>query len=456
MKFKWFLIVLIKLSIVSFLLFIHGTAAAQVDESIVAPAGCAMAHCCQGMSDNVYLPPPISASRAFRDTSVAGSGLGCVSNGEMAVCSFRPTRSRPIGIKAYGSKGESLWSYSGLQMDAWYSAPMIGQDGDVIAADSRIILRFNNNGKILWTQPTAGGNPISPNVTDDGKIVLATMNGPISAYDYNTGRYIASIRLDERQFVNFRWRSGYFDTINTCAVKGNRIYVSTRFTHGFIPTNIGRLYALDLNDEGFSIAWYYEFRAPSGTSPTLGTIEKDGETRTVIYFDGDAQALAVKDMDSYGDLLWSYPLGSGPESSPAIDPRGGIWYFGFGDSRLLRIDRESGNLLEEIDMGVILGESGIYIPISIMTIAGDADSPVMIVTGTNSGYSRTFVTAITLDEKGNELLWKYRVDGFLGFGDVPSGQFAIINSYENPDESVVVFGTNANGVWGLAGPVGQK
>jgi len=252
-------------------------------------------------------------------------------------------------------------------------------------------------------------------------------------------------------------RSGFFDTINTPAIRGNRIYISTRFSYGSRTSNIGRLYALDLvgdAEEGynFEIAWYFEFQAPSGTSPTLGT---DEEGRTVIYFDGSGvtstsarapQALAVTDMGTRGELLWRYPLPIVPQSSPAIDPRGGVWYYTTRSTRLLRLSESTGALIQSINVNSIVGDStGTFIPFSVMTISGDETSPVMMVAASTSSFSRTYVTAIDL--AAGSLIWKFRVDEGKGFYGMPSGQYpTLLNSSNEP---VVVFSTRQNGLWAL-------
>ena len=225
-------------------IFIHRNAGAETAVDIVAAEGCAKAHCDQGETDNTQLSTPLSGGVVtyWRDTAVNGSflGLGCVSNSDTAVCSFRPSTSKPAAIRAYDIDGNPLWSSTALGSEAYYSAPMIGPDGGVIAADDSKIIRFDSSGGTVWSKSTAGGIPYSPNVTDNGQIVLATQSGPVSAYDFNTGDLIAQLRLNE----TIQNRSGYFDTVNQTAIRGNRIYISTQFSYSL--SHIGRLYALDL------------------------------------------------------------------------------------------------------------------------------------------------------------------------------------------------------------------
>jgi outer membrane protein assembly factor BamB len=205
------------------------------------------------------------------------------------------------------------------------------------------------------------------------------------------------------------------------------------------------------------IAWYYEFRAPSGTSPTLG--EDTDDDTTIIYFDGsgltpasgnDPRALAVTDLGSSAELLWTYPLSALPQSSPARDPRGGFWYFVPGSSELLRLDEttgdQNGDLIQTINVNDIVNDdTGTFIPHSVMTISGDVESPVMMVAAAASNYSKAYVIAIDLNS--GSLLWKYQVDEGKGFYGTPCGQYPILLNSE--DEPVVVFSTRQNGVWGL-------
>ena len=199
-------------------------------------------------------------------------------------------------------------------------------------------------------------------------------------------------------------------------------------------------------------AWYYEFRAPSGVSPTL---DRDAAGHTIIYFDGsgltpasgnDPRAFAVTDMGSSGELLWTYPLSSSPQASPALDPRGGIWYFAFLDSNLLRLDKNTGQLLQTINVNSIVDDdTGTFAPLSVMSISEDAGSPVMIVAAETTNFSKTYIIAIDL--VAESLLWKFQVDEGKRFFGGTSGQYAML--INDSGEPVVVFSTRQNGVWGL-------
>lgn len=445
--------------------FIAGNAVAEPPTvaDIVAEAGCAMAHCDQGLTDDTLLSVSLSSEVVdfWRDTEVNGSfiGLGCAANSFTAVCSFNSSSSRPVEIRAYAIDGTPLWSSTALGSNAYYSSPIIGPDGGVIAADASNIIRFGPDGGQIWSQRTAGGSQVRPNVTDDGHIILAAKGGPLSAYDFVTGELIAQLTLNDT--IRLRWRtlSGFFDTINNSAIKGNRIYVSTRFTYGRWPLRFGRLYAIDLvqdlvsGEYSFEIAWYYNFRAPSGSSPTLGS---DEEGNTIIFFDGSGVtpssanspvAIAVKDLGDSGELLWDHSLSTLPQASPALDPRGGIWYFAFGEPELVRINNNGDNI-QTIDVNDIVDDvNDTFRPYSVMTISVDVDSgnPVGIVAATTPSNSKTYIIAIDL--AAESLLWKYQIDEGEGFYGGTSGQFSMMINEQN--KPVVVFSTRQNGVWGL-------
>jgi hypothetical protein len=452
-------------------LFIHTPADAAAPEEIVASTGCAMAHCDQALSDNANFLPTLSGQvvEALSDRDVSGSGLGigCSSNGDIAVCSFRSSSSKPVEIRAYNVDEQqtlqTLWSSTALSSYAWASPPIVASDGGVIAVDQSRIIRFGPQGVEKWRGATAGGLPIGSNVTDNGEIILATRSGPVSAYDSETGRMLAQLRLNDTVQYNNRQYSGYFDTVNVPAVKGSRVYIATQFKYDSFNSQlpVGRLYALDLvcdqNDEKtciFQIAWNFEFKAPSGSSPTV----RNDEGKTVIYFDGNGLtpsgasrplALAVEDLGTSGTLLWSSPLAVGPQASPALDPRdeGGIWFYPFHRSELLRLDESDGHVLQTINIDTLITDAGTWIPVSVMTISGNPEAPVMMFAASTSNYSRTYAVAIDLNS--GALLWKFPIDEGKGLSGVPFGQFPVLSNSNG--EPVVVFSTYQNGVWALKG-----
>lgn len=430
---------------------------------VLAPQGCAMAHCDRAMSDIANLVPPMagSTSALWHDTSRLGSdiGLGCSANGSVAACTFTAPPSGQIPtLTVYDASGTQRWSSSLLNGSAWTSVPIIDPAGGVIAADSERVVRYDPAGNVIWNTTTAGGAPISPTFTDNGAIVLATHKGPISAYDVQSGALIGQRTLAETLVINGQSRSGTFDTVNTPAVYGNRIYISTQFrpSDTGIVLPYGRLYALDIDRTGdgtaadISVAWRHEFRAPSGASPLLS---HDG-TYPIIYFDGsggvpggsvDPHFFAVQDRGTLPQLLWQYRMKRTPIASAASDPRGGLWVYAPFHSRLLRLS-PSGQLVRSIDLDALVGEPGVHVPASAMTIAGTATRPIMLVSASATDYSSSYVVAIDL--RRQSLLWKYRITEVKGREGFAFGQFPIVKTVDG--DPVIVISTAENGVWGLS------
>jgi len=322
-------------------------AAATASAFVPAPEGCSMSHCDVRMSDVVDLEAPASVESTWFDPGAwsMSQGLGCVSNGERVACTNgdRFGSTAQPSLRVYAADGTLLW-HSGKELNswAWTSVPIMNRRGSVIMADDERIVRFAPDGTVRWSTPTPGGRPISPTRTADGTIVLATSQGPISAYDPKTGELLGTLDLTDR----FGGLPGRFDTRNTPAVRGNRIYVSTEFKllrRLPDPGNHAALFAIEFDraappDERLKIAWTFEFGARSGASPL--------RVGRMLVFDGDRESptaprdprfFGVIDRGDHPELVWQYGLGGPGVASAAQDPRGGAWVFAFGDPILRRI-----------------------------------------------------------------------------------------------------------------------
>lgn len=443
--------------------------AAEPDQSladIIAPYGCAMAHCDQALRDLaiVYGPYTTTVTVLWHDTSVFGSdkGLGCSSNGTTAVCSM--TTGDPPNtptLVAYDATGNHLWSSSLLNATAFMSAPLIGTTGQVIAADDSKLVRFDAAGNILWATDTPGGTPLSPNVTNDRMIFLGAHLGPLSAYDADSGLLLAQLELAETLTINGQPVSGTFYTTSTPAVRGNRAYVATQFYPLGSQTGLpyGRLYAVDIartsaTSAELQVAWYYEFRAPSSASPLLFS----NEQVTIVYLDGqglipggnvEPHFLAVQDLGAESRLLWKYPMPNRVVASAAQDPRGGIWVYSVGVPVLIRLTQFTGMPVQTINLDALVQEPGTHIPSSALTITGtDPKKPLLILSATAVDGPSSYVTAIYLPTGG--LLWKHLVDQTPELGGIPHGQFPIVVSAAG--KPIVVFPTKSNGNWALTMP----
>ncbi|MBW2456030.1 MAG: PQQ-like beta-propeller repeat protein [Deltaproteobacteria bacterium] len=410
----------------------------ETELSLVAPAfvvaaqGCAMAHCDPQMSDQVGLPAPAApaitrwhdAGGRFR-AEPAGSaiGLGCSSNGRVAACTYGGFGDNLV---VYRANGTIVYRKRELGAFAWASGAMIDEQGGVLTADSSYLYRYGPWGVRYWRTPTPGGYPISPVQTDNGVVVLATREGPLSAYRTTDGK-----KLDELDLG--------FDTENTPGVSGNRIYVST--AQG---TTQAKLAAVDVSptvgaalvDGWGSGAYVYE--PSSGASPAV----RDGR----IFFDGHLggvpHVFCVRDDGSHATELWKRPMKSNVTASPALDPRGGVWTYAVNNPELYRLRESDGTELDTIDLDALVGGLATYSPSSVMSLAGSPEEPVMIVAARANGTLKTYVVAIELTTLS--LRWKVLVEPVW---DSTAAQFAI--ALDGQHKPVVVFPTFGGGARGI-------
>jgi len=407
---------------------------------VPAAQGCAMAHCDGQMSDAVNLPAPVGRRTHIRwhDRRPAGSalGLGCVSNGSRAACTYlNPFRDNLV---VYDADGERLWT-SGtlLEATAVASAAMIDDDGGVIAVDDERAIRFDPDGDVVWNRLHGGeGTPISPVLTASGVIVLATAGGGVVSIDPGTGDPLRTLEGLEG-----------WDTINTPGVRGDRIYVSMQ------NGDAGRLAAIDVSAGGdFTAAEAFDFRAVSGASPLV--IEDR------IYFDGydcvahdsgggcqrDApHAFAVRDTGDGLELMWRKRLITPVVASFARDPRGGVWHFELGRRHLFRRDESTGALLQTIDVDALMGDpTQTHVPASVTSIAmNPVIGPVMILSARPLSASSASVVAIAL--RGGVKLWDVELHGALI--NSTAAQFAIVRDARG--FSTVVFPGAWDGAYGV-------
>jgi outer membrane protein assembly factor BamB len=437
--------------------------------------GGGMAHCDPTLSDYIKLPVPkndidIIWHRNNLSGERAGSkGNGVAGNGEIVACTYSGLKDNLV---IYDYDGNRLWSSGDLlNIYAFFSAPMVDIHGQVIACDNKVVIKIDtfdcdNDSKIIeWiSEIPYGGIPFSPVITEDGTIIIATNKGPVYAYNVTDGSLIGWKYIGEDDKIHPIYRilniddPGFFSTINTPCVKGNRIYVSTQYK-GPIgrPTlrHHARLYALDIYSNNSNVSnriiesWFYEFGGPSQASPTI--------INDTIYFDGyrekpslprDIHLFAVKDNGNDWEEIWKkdYPLQT--YASFAVDPRGGFWYVDPFGGKLVHFSTENGDIIEEILIDKLLDENGIHLPSSVMTICGNESNPILIVSASAliPFKSNSYVIAIDLQEN-NSLLWKVKLfEGFVFTFDLAFGQYTILIKDNNPR---VVFGSFRNGIWAI-------
>jgi hypothetical protein len=417
----------------------------------LATHGCAMAHCDPRMSDLVASTSPTGSPRILWTKGVTGPsvGVGCASNGSVAACTVAGSSGVGPFLYAFDADGTVRWS-SGTELgsDAMASAPMVSTTGEVIAADSTRLVRFDAAGQVAWRSlwPSDFGNPISPSQTAAGSIVAASSGGYVVARDAQTGAEVGSLVLS----ATVGGVPGRFVTHNTPAIRGERIYVSTEFvpTSGTDATHTGRLYAIDLDPSQpagsrMTVAWFFEMGSTSGASPLA--------VDDVIYFDGDRLApntetedphfFAVRDLGTSGALLWTHPLAAPAVASAAQDPRGGLWVYASKQPTLTRLGPD-GTVLQALDVDALVGEAGVHHPASPVSVQqGPAGQPYLVFT---AAPALGHVYAMAVDAAAETVAWKVEVGHGVVIGT--SGQFPVVR--DAADEPVVICRTD-NGVVGI-------
>jgi len=453
-----------------------GTANADDKTNFILPEwGGGMVHSDPHLSDYVRLPVPKNNVKIlWHCTGLVGEktgslGNGISGNGEIAACTFAGKKDTLV---IYDYDGNRIWS-SGDLLNFWTvsSAPIVDVHGRVIICDNRIVTMvdtfdYDSDGKIVeWVSELPyGGLPWSPVITEDGTIVIATMGGPVYAFDSSDGSLIAYKYLGKNEKVRFLDRllgidgNGFFSTINTPCVNGNRIYISTHYEgpRG-TPTLLrhARLYAIDVDpdnpdiDKRLSVAWYFEFGGPSQASPTL-----IGDT---VYFDGyrsnpslrrDPHVFAVTDKGDHWEEKWRVPYHRITLASFTYDPRGGFWYVDPFGGMLVRFSTEDGSILEKIIINDLVQEKGYHLPSSVMTMCGNDTNPVLIVSATalRPIKANSYVIAIDL-AANNSLLWEVKLfEGPLRSINLAFGEYTILMKNGEPR---VVFGSFGDGVWAI-------
>ena len=424
--------------------------------------GGGMAHCDQKMSDCINMPMPeedvnVVWHKCDGPGEYGGSkGLGFVSNGEISAASYSGLSNNLI---IYDYDGNKLWESGGLlNALACASAPMIDIYGRVIACDNKVVIMVDiydadGDGKVLeWeSNLVEGGLPISPTITEDGTLIIATTNGPVYAYDIQDGSLLAMRYINDNE--DGSKTGGFYETINTPSVNGNRVYLSTQFSKDNNPANRrARLYALDIDISAYNSVdrikpvWYYDFDGPSGASPLI-----IGDT---IYFDGNKSlqkkpfTMAVIDRGEYPELKWKSTIPKPIDSSLARDPRGGFWLVDALGGQLIHQSEEDGSFIETINTDEIIGEYGVHNPCSVITIAGSKNRPILLtsVLALDLTDSSCYVIAVDLSNNNN-LLWKVKIyEGPLVTVDFPFGQYPIVMKNNEPR---IVFTTIRRGAWSI-------
>ena len=415
-------------------------AIADAGRFVLPSGGCPMAHCDARMSDNVGLLSPTVAREIRVDRSSAGAvgGLGCVSNGRLVACTGNADPSLQSNLTVYDADGNQVWDDGGLLgATAWYSAAMISDSNQVIAADQRRLLRADPlTGTIVWQSlKPDDGTPISPVLigTDASMILLATKSDvgvgtpELSVWDVATGALLW------HQPIVDAGTGALYQTINTPAVKGNRAYV---LAAGVGNPGDGRLHAIDVCESSscggrgkLQFAWQHPFEGPASASPLL--IGKR------LFFDGlrgksTGLFYGVDDLGSTPSQVWVRKFNGRFGASAAQDPRGGIWFYPWQSGTVVRVSERTGNNLQVIDVSTVLGLDPGYSPVTAMSVSNTSTGAVVLTFGaqtkTPSVGTGPHVAAIdvsTLDS--GTALWKYKVSSSAA-RNAATGQFPVVTN----------------------------
>jgi hypothetical protein len=422
--------------------------------------GGAMIHSDPHLTDFIDLPiPKENVDKIWHRNELASEkmvvGNGVASNGEIVACTyFGPKHVDNLVI--YDYDGKRLWtSGNKLNLISASSSPMVDINNRVVACDNKKLLMVQQKNKkfeIAWESNIPYNErgiliPFSPTISK-GKTIIIPTNGPIYAYDVNSGRILGLKRLGEAETD----KTGYYTTVNSACVNEDKVYIATEFN---VPGRIfgklqqGRFYALKVHpdaseDEVFEILWSFPYIGTSQASPLF--------INNTLYFDGFTPGLfnkvyifAVTDKgECYTVQQVAYPdkktiLPQRTMFSFSKDPRGGFWYEDHRGKKLVHFDEKNLHKIEEIplkNLPPVL--SRLYRPLSDMTIC-DKKKPVMLISATHMFYGQHLVA---LDLENNSVIWSKKIGVFNYAG----GQFTILIKKSKPYNPRVVFGTYWDGI----------
>lgn len=246
---------------------------------------------------------------------------------------------RSEGIFYLSREGELIWSYRAGDL---YFDVQISIDGNSVAVStsSGNVYYFNGKGKKLWSYRFSSWFiPVS--MSSDGSLVAVG------------GSYEVMLlsRLGE-----ILWSSEVDCEVRKISISPDGTYIMATSDHKiyFLDNRGEILWSSEVEGEVFSIAF-----SSDGNSVAVTSILKEGsENKGVVSF-----------YNSYGELLWSYDIGSWAVVSISSDGN----YVVVGGEGLHVLDR-SGELL----LNLSVGEA----PIHVISLSTDANS-VVIGTGGN-------------------------------------------------------------------------
>ena len=415
-----------------------------------------MVHSDPELTDNIDLSVPknnvdiLWRCKKSRGERRGAKGNGIAGNGAIAACTYH-SMLRCGGrdnLVIYDYEGNHLWT-SGKALNAFAvsSTPMVDIHNRVIACDNEKILMVapqDEGYHIKWKSSFCDTSrlviPFSPTIVDDETVVIPTKNGPVYAYDAESGKCL------DKTFLG-RDAGTDFSTINSACVHGDRVYILTESARQTNPVR-GRLYALDVvpdarrKGEVLQEAWHYSFEGRSQASPLYidNTIYFDGYTPGLAGLQKNSRIHAVTDCGDTWREKWQVEYPHRTWFSFSKDPRGGFWYENSRGKRLTRFDARDGTIIEEISVKNLVPDrmAGLYVPMSCMTIC-NANNPIMLISAI-SLWPRQYLIAVDLHD--NSVVWRVEMKGWNYAG----GQFTILTKEEDTRKNRVVFGTYWDGV----------
>jgi hypothetical protein len=384
-------------------------------------AGCPMAHCNSAMSDSTNLPAPSVGRQISIDRRSAGAvgGLGCVSNTRLVACTGGTDPTSGSNLTVYDADGNTVWEGGGLlDATAWFSAAIISESGQVIAADQQRIVRVDPvAGTVVWQSlKPDDGTPISPVLVGSGSdmVLVATKsdagsgNPELSIWDLDTGAL-----LHHQPIINPVTGTRY-QTINTPAVRGNRAYIVAA---GVGAPNDARLLAFDICESAacgtrgeLQLAWQHPIDGPSSASPVL--------INDSVFFDGmlnrsTGLMYRVDDLGTQPSQIWRRRFTGRFGASAAADPRGGLWVAPWRSGSLLRVSERDGTVVQTIDVSGVLALSPGYDAVTAMSVSGTDSGPLVLSFGAQQPASvraPAYLAAIDVSStEAGVMHWKYQV-----------------------------------------------
>ncbi|VVB60996.1 Uncharacterised protein [uncultured archaeon] len=210
-----------------------------ISNFILPPQGGGMVHCDPQMSENIRLPvPTTNVGVAWYCHEIGGEkigsyGNGIAGNGRIAASTF-DNPSGEDNLILYDYYGNRIWSSENLlNWKAAASTPMVDIYDRVVACDNKRIILVDasdhNNVHVEWNKPIDIGSffnstlPISPTIVDNKTIVLPILNGPILAFNAQTGDQIAELTLGQNETINPYWGIPEMNWTNYDTIRYNSI-----------------------------------------------------------------------------------------------------------------------------------------------------------------------------------------------------------------------------------------